>query len=74
MHDEDDTNTDEVNPVLSCSPFSQLNAYTSDGSLFGDVDGLELTVRAVGELGLNLGKEISDLVVRRRQGWRRWTF
>ena len=56
MHDEDHTNTDEVNPVLSYSPFSQLN--------FGDVDGLELTVRAVGELGLNLGKEISDLVVR----------
>ena len=54
--------------MLPYSPFSQLNANTSDGCLFGDVDGLELTVRAVGELGLNLGKEISDLVVRGRQG------
>ena len=64
VHDEFDTNTDEVNPVLPYSTFSQLNANTSDGCLFGDVDGLELTVRAVGEQGLNLGKEMSDLVVR----------
>ena len=68
IHDEVDTNTDEVNPVLPYSTFSQLNANTSDGCLFGDVDGLELTVRAVGEPGLNLGKKNSDLVVRERQG------
>ena len=54
IHDEIDTNTDEVNPVLPYSTFPQLNANTSDGCLFGDVDGLELTVRAV------------DLVVRER--------
>ena len=68
MHDDDDTDTDEVNPVLSCSPFSQLKANTCDGCLFGDVDGLVLTVRAVGELGLFLGNQISDLVVGGRQG------
>ena len=45
------------------SPFSQFNANTSDKCPFGDVDGFELTVRAVGELGLNLGKEFSDWAV-----------
>ena len=68
MPDEDDTDTDEINPMLSHSPFSQLSANTGDGFLFGDVDGHELTVRAVGEQGLNLGKEISELVVREGQG------
>ena len=68
FHDEDVTDTDEMDPGLPYSPFSQLNANTSDECLFGDVDGLELTVRAMGVLGLNLGNEISDLVVRERQG------
>ena len=69
-HDEDDTDTDEMNPALPYSPFSQLKANTSDGCLVGDADGLELTVRAVGEQGLNLGKKISDLVIREKQGCR----
>ena len=67
-HDEDVTETDEVDPVLAYSPFFQINGNTSDGCLSGDVDGLDLTVRAMGGLGLNLGKEISDLIVKGRQG------
>ena len=57
-----------MDSLLPYSPFSQLNANTSDGCIFGDVDGLELTVRAMGEQGLNIGKEISELVVKGRQG------
>ena len=34
--DEDETDTDEVNPVLNHSPFSQLNANTCDQSQFGN--------------------------------------
>ena len=42
-NDEDGTDTNEIETLLPYSPFSQLNANTSDGCLFGDVDGLELT-------------------------------
>ena len=58
----------KMEPMLPYSPFSQLNANTCDECLFGDVVGLELSVRAMGELGLNLGKVNFDLVVRVRQG------
>ena len=68
FHDEDGTDTVEMDPLLPYSPFSQLNANTSDGCIFGDVVGLELSVWAMGELGLNLGKVISELVVKGRQG------
>ena len=57
-NDEDGTDTDEMDSLLPYSPFCQLNANTIDGCICGDVDGLELTVRAMGEQGLNIGKEI----------------
>ena len=45
-NDEDGTDTDEMETLLPYSPFSQLNANTSDGCIFGDVDGLRSMGRA----------------------------